>query len=198
MCHKMIFNICTEPHLEVFEHRTSPPLNPSQAPCLPYYLQKSVKLICWRKCNCSESNLEHLWWWSWFWSNFLFYSYLEFSSQRSSNFQVSVMGRGIEENLSPRRDKANVLFGGTKILQHTLDKVIFVLHYISYGYLETNFNISFFLKTDISYENPWWWLPGSRSTNWIWNESRETDADYTIFYRESNFFIVCEWLYDNL
>ncbi|CAL8997942.1 unnamed protein product [Prunus brigantina] len=35
---------------------------------------------------------------------------------------VSIMGRGIEEKLSARRDKSHVLFGGTKILQHTLDK----------------------------------------------------------------------------
>lgn len=34
------------------------------------------------------------------------------------------MGRGAGEKLSARRDKAHVLFGGTKILQHTPDKVI--------------------------------------------------------------------------
>lgn len=34
------------------------------------------------------------------------------------------MGKGIEEKLSARRDKSHVLFGGTKILQHTPDKVI--------------------------------------------------------------------------
>lgn len=33
------------------------------------------------------------------------------------------MGRGTGETLSARRDKAHVLFGGTKILQHTPDKV---------------------------------------------------------------------------
>ncbi|KAK4407907.1 putative manganese-transporting ATPase PDR2 [Sesamum angolense] len=35
---------------------------------------------------------------------------------------VSVIGRGADEKLSARRDKAHVLFGGTKILQHTPDK----------------------------------------------------------------------------
>ena len=39
-------------------------------------------------------------------------------------FQVSIMGRGIEEKLSIKRDKSHVLFGGTKILQHTPDKVV--------------------------------------------------------------------------
>lgn len=34
------------------------------------------------------------------------------------------MGRGPAENLSARRDKSHVLFGGTKILQHTSDKVV--------------------------------------------------------------------------
>jgi cation-transporting ATPase 13A1 len=33
------------------------------------------------------------------------------------------MGRGTEEKLSAKRDKNHVLFGGTKILQHTPDKV---------------------------------------------------------------------------
>ncbi|KAL6572787.1 putative manganese-transporting ATPase pdr2 [Orobanche minor] len=36
--------------------------------------------------------------------------------------QVSVTGRGIDEKLSAKRDKTHVLFGGTKILQHTPDK----------------------------------------------------------------------------
>jgi len=31
----------------------------------------------------------------------------------------------MEEKLSAKRDKCHVLFGGTKILQHTPDKVIF-------------------------------------------------------------------------
>ncbi|CAI0461155.1 unnamed protein product [Linum tenue] len=35
---------------------------------------------------------------------------------------VSTGGRGKDENLSARRDKTHVLFGGTKILQHTPDK----------------------------------------------------------------------------
>lgn len=34
------------------------------------------------------------------------------------------MGRGVGETLSAKRDKAHVLFGGTKILQHTPDKVV--------------------------------------------------------------------------
>ena len=38
--------------------------------------------------------------------------------------QVSITGRGIEEKLSAKRDKNHVLFGGTKILQHTPDKVV--------------------------------------------------------------------------
>lgn len=38
--------------------------------------------------------------------------------------QVSVAGRGFEEKLSVKRDKSHVLFGGTKILQHTPDKVV--------------------------------------------------------------------------
>ncbi|KAG8376225.1 hypothetical protein BUALT_Bualt09G0040900 [Buddleja alternifolia] len=45
-----------------------------------------------------------------------------FSSQRTSTFQVPVIGRGTDEKLSTKRDKAHVLFGGTKILQHTPDK----------------------------------------------------------------------------
>ncbi|XP_022859670.1 probable manganese-transporting ATPase PDR2 [Olea europaea var. sylvestris] len=44
------------------------------------------------------------------------------TGESTPQWKVSVMGRGIEEKLSPRRDKANVLFGGTKILQHTPDK----------------------------------------------------------------------------
>lgn len=34
------------------------------------------------------------------------------------------MGRGTEEKLSVKRDKGHALFGGTKILQHTPDKVV--------------------------------------------------------------------------
>uniref|UniRef100_A0A2P2M6E0 Uncharacterized protein MANES_17G018800 n=1 Tax=Rhizophora mucronata TaxID=61149 RepID=A0A2P2M6E0_RHIMU len=37
-------------------------------------------------------------------------------------FQASIVGRGTEEKLSIKRDKNHVLFGGTKILQHTPDK----------------------------------------------------------------------------
>lgn len=40
---------------------------------------------------------------------------------------MSIMGRGAEENLSARRDKSHVLFGGTKILQHTSDKVVLLM-----------------------------------------------------------------------
>ncbi|KAL5979329.1 putative manganese-transporting ATPase pdr2 [Asimina triloba] len=36
--------------------------------------------------------------------------------------QVSIASRGIEEKLSAKRDKSHILFGGTKILQHTPDK----------------------------------------------------------------------------
>ncbi|CAH1421042.1 unnamed protein product [Lactuca virosa] len=41
----------------------------------------------------------------------------------SPQWKVSIMGRGLEECLSSKRDKNHVLFGGTKILQHTPDKV---------------------------------------------------------------------------
>lgn len=37
--------------------------------------------------------------------------------------QGAIVGREPEERLSIRRDKNHVLFGGTKILQHTPDKV---------------------------------------------------------------------------
>ncbi|OMP11729.1 Cation-transporting P-type ATPase [Corchorus capsularis] len=40
----------------------------------------------------------------------------------SSHQSVSIAGRGIEEKLSGKRDKNHMLFGGTKILQHTADK----------------------------------------------------------------------------
>ncbi|KAJ7945181.1 Cation-transporting ATPase [Quillaja saponaria] len=36
--------------------------------------------------------------------------------------KISIMGRGLEEKLSAKRDKGHVLFGGTKILQHSPDK----------------------------------------------------------------------------
>lgn len=44
--------------------------------------------------------------------------------QKWASFQVSIAGKNIKEKLSARRDKSHVLFGGTKILQHTPDKVI--------------------------------------------------------------------------
>jgi hypothetical protein len=40
-----------------------------------------------------------------------------------SNVQGSIVGRELGERLSIRRDKNHILFGGTKILQHTGDKV---------------------------------------------------------------------------
>ncbi|XP_073306723.1 probable manganese-transporting ATPase PDR2 [Primulina huaijiensis] len=44
------------------------------------------------------------------------------TGESTPQWKVSVMGRGMNEKLSARRDKAHVLFGGTKILQHTADK----------------------------------------------------------------------------
>ncbi|KZV26399.1 hypothetical protein F511_38122 [Dorcoceras hygrometricum] len=44
------------------------------------------------------------------------------TGESTPQWKVSIMGRGMEEKLSARRDKAHVLFGGTKILQHTADK----------------------------------------------------------------------------
>ncbi|KAJ8529363.1 hypothetical protein K7X08_036198 [Anisodus acutangulus] len=44
------------------------------------------------------------------------------TGESTPQWKVSIMGRGIGETLSARRDKAHVLFGGTKILQHTPDK----------------------------------------------------------------------------
>ncbi|KAI4351376.1 hypothetical protein L6164_005746 [Bauhinia variegata] len=44
------------------------------------------------------------------------------TGESTPQWKVSIMGRGIEEKLSARRDKTHVLFGGTKILQHTPDK----------------------------------------------------------------------------
>ena len=51
----------------------------------------------------------------------------DFTDLRLLRIQVSVTGRGIEEKLSVKRDKSHVLFGGTKILQHTPDKVLHIL-----------------------------------------------------------------------
>ncbi|TMW98285.1 hypothetical protein EJD97_004256, partial [Solanum chilense] len=44
------------------------------------------------------------------------------TGESTPQWKVSIMGRGIGETLSAKRDKAHVLFGGTKILQHTPDK----------------------------------------------------------------------------
>ncbi|KAL3639680.1 putative manganese-transporting ATPase pdr2 [Castilleja foliolosa] len=44
------------------------------------------------------------------------------TGESTPQWKVSVAGRGTDEKLSARRDKAHVLFGGTKILQHTPDK----------------------------------------------------------------------------
>lgn len=44
------------------------------------------------------------------------------TGESTPQWKVSIMGRGTEEKLSTRRDKSHVLFGGTKILQHTPDK----------------------------------------------------------------------------
>jgi len=37
--------------------------------------------------------------------------------------QTSIAGRSSEDKLSAKRDKNHILFGGTKMLQHTPDKV---------------------------------------------------------------------------
>ncbi|KAI7997321.1 putative manganese-transporting ATPase PDR2 [Camellia lanceoleosa] len=44
------------------------------------------------------------------------------TGESTPQWKVSIMGRGAEDKLSIRRDKTHVLFGGTKILQHTPDK----------------------------------------------------------------------------
>ncbi|XP_062026256.1 probable manganese-transporting ATPase PDR2 [Rosa rugosa] len=44
------------------------------------------------------------------------------TGESTPQWKVSIMGRGAEAKLSARRDKSHVLFGGTKILQHTPDK----------------------------------------------------------------------------
>lgn len=82
-------------------------------------LSNLVKIVCWR-IDTSSSEFYHDY--SSDNSNMLCYL-LKLLSQRISAFQVSVLGRGTDEKLSARRDKAHVLFGGTKILQHTPDKV---------------------------------------------------------------------------
>ncbi|CAL5420655.1 unnamed protein product [Camellia sinensis] len=49
------------------------------------------------------------------------------TGESTPQWKVSIMGRGAEDKLSIRRDKTHVLFGGTKILQHTPDKVSFLM-----------------------------------------------------------------------
>ncbi|KAL7124750.1 hypothetical protein ABFS83_14G070300 [Erythranthe nasuta] len=44
------------------------------------------------------------------------------TGESTPQWKVSVVGRRSDEKLSARRDKSHVLFGGTKILQHTPDK----------------------------------------------------------------------------
>ncbi|XP_009354068.2 probable manganese-transporting ATPase PDR2 isoform X1 [Pyrus x bretschneideri] len=44
------------------------------------------------------------------------------TGESTPQWKVSIMARGTEEKLSAKRDKSHVLFGGTKILQHTPDK----------------------------------------------------------------------------
>ncbi|KAK7350766.1 hypothetical protein VNO77_09701 [Canavalia gladiata] len=44
------------------------------------------------------------------------------TGESTPQWKISIAGRGIEEKLSTKRDKNHVLFGGTKILQHTPDK----------------------------------------------------------------------------
>ncbi|PRQ20192.1 putative calcium-transporting ATPase [Rosa chinensis] len=44
------------------------------------------------------------------------------TGESTPQWKVSIMSRGAEEKLSAKRDKSHVLFGGTKILQHTPDK----------------------------------------------------------------------------
>lgn len=44
------------------------------------------------------------------------------TGESTPQWKVSIQGRELGERLSARRDKNHVLFGGTKILQHTADK----------------------------------------------------------------------------
>ncbi|XP_042508532.1 probable manganese-transporting ATPase PDR2 [Macadamia integrifolia] len=44
------------------------------------------------------------------------------TGESTPQWKVSILGRGFEEKLSAKRDKSHLLFGGTKILQHTPDK----------------------------------------------------------------------------
>ncbi|KHN31223.1 Putative cation-transporting ATPase [Glycine soja] len=44
------------------------------------------------------------------------------TGESTPQWKISIAGRAMEETLSAKRDKNHVLFGGTKILQHTPDK----------------------------------------------------------------------------
>ena len=44
------------------------------------------------------------------------------TGESTPQWKISIAGRGMEEKLSAKRDKTHVLFGGTKILQHSPDK----------------------------------------------------------------------------
>ncbi|XP_020593428.1 probable manganese-transporting ATPase PDR2 [Phalaenopsis equestris] len=44
------------------------------------------------------------------------------TGESTPQWKTSIAGRGLEERLSIRRSKNHILFGGTKILQHTQDK----------------------------------------------------------------------------
>ncbi|TKY73751.1 manganese-transporting ATPase PDR2 [Spatholobus suberectus] len=44
------------------------------------------------------------------------------TGESTPQWKISIMGRGMKEKLSAKRDKSHVLFGGTKILQHTPNK----------------------------------------------------------------------------
>ncbi|KAF6151874.1 hypothetical protein GIB67_010448 [Kingdonia uniflora] len=44
------------------------------------------------------------------------------TGESTPQWKVSAVGRGMEEKLSAKRDKGHILFGGTKILQHTSDR----------------------------------------------------------------------------
>ncbi|CAL9770284.1 unnamed protein product [Musa acuminata subsp. burmannicoides] len=44
------------------------------------------------------------------------------TGESTPQWKVSIAGRGLEDKLSIKRDKNHILFGGTKILQHTPDK----------------------------------------------------------------------------
>ncbi|KVH92695.1 Cation-transporting P-type ATPase, partial [Cynara cardunculus var. scolymus] len=62
------------------------------------------------------------------------------TGESTPQWKVSIMGRGPEEQLSSKRDKTHVLFGGTKILQHTPDKFtinMFVLSMLQTFHMKT-------------------------------------------------------------